>query len=189
MIKRKFHTLNKISKLNLFHMKKNLSFLLLVTCLFLFRNTSAQSFTKGQKNFSVGVGVGYGLGATAAVDYGITDMVSIGVVGGYSSRNYGYILSNYRVNYIGLAGRAAIHFGKYLKEIGINEAKLDPYVGVVGGFRMVNYSDAYSSYYNGRNAGIILGGILGARYYLKEKVALYAEAGVPYSTIGLSVKF
>lgn len=172
-------------------MKKLLTVAILTTLCFLYsENINAQTFEKGQKNFSIGVGVGYGLGANAAVDYGISDVLSIGVIGGYSSRSYGYLSSfNYRVSYIGVAGRVAAHFGKYLKEVGINEEKLDPYIGAVGGFRTVNYSDDYSSYYSGRNAGIILGGVLGARYYIKDKIALYVEGGVPYSTAGISIKF
>ncbi len=172
-------------------MKKIFTLSIVITLCFLFsENINAQAFEKGQKNFSIGVGVGYGLGANAALDYGISDVLSVGVIGGYSSRSYGYLSSfNYRVSYIGVAGRVAAHFGKYLKEVGINEEKLDPYIGAVGGFRTVNYSDAYSSYYSGRNAGIILGGVLGARYYIKDKIALYVEGGVPYSTAGISIKF
>jgi hypothetical protein len=171
-------------------MKKLLSVAVLAFSCFIFtQNTQAQAFEKGQKNFNIGVGLGYGLGANASFDVAISDILSVGVVGAFSSRSYGYVLSNYRVTYIGVGGRVAAHVGKYLKEVGINEDKLDPYVGVVGGFRAVKYNDAYSSYYGGTSAGIMLGGFVGARYYFKEKMAFYAEGGFPYSTVGISLKF
>jgi hypothetical protein len=150
----------------------------------------AQSFQKGQKNFSIGVGSGYGLGANASVDVGVSDLLSIGVIGAFSSRSYGYLLSsNYRVTYIGVGGRVAAHVGKYLKEIGINEEKLDPYVGAVGGFRAVKVGGEFAQYYSGTSAGIMLGGFVGARYYFKDKMAVYAEGGFPYSSVGISIKF
>lgn len=171
-------------------MKKLFTVAILTTLCFLYsENINAQAFEKGQKNFSVGVGAGYGLGVNVGVDYGITDLISIGVIGAFSSRNYGYLFDDYRVTYLSFGGRGALHFGKYLKEIGINEDKLDPYIGAVAGFRTVRYSDAYSSAYNGLNAGLMLGGYVGARYYIKEKIAIFAEGGVPYSTLGVSLKF
>ncbi len=171
-------------------MKKLLTIALFtISCLLYSESIQAQSFEKGQKNFSVGVGAGYGLGVNVGVDYAISDLLSIGAIGAFSSRSYGYVLSNYRVTYLSVGGRAAVHFGKYLKEIGINEDKLDPYIGAVGGFRTVKYNDTYSSYYSGAAAGIMLGGYVGARYYIKEKLAVYAEGGVPYSSLGISLKF
>lgn len=170
---------------------KNLLFvavLAVFTCIFS-ENVQAQAFEKGQKNFNVGVGFGYGLGANVSFDVAISDLLSVGAIGAFSSRNYGYLLSsNYRVTYISVGGRVAAHVGKYLKDLGIDDNKIDPYIGAVGGFRTVKYNDTYSSYYSGTNAGLMLGGFVGARYYFKEKMAVYVEGGVPYSTIGLSFK-
>jgi hypothetical protein len=150
----------------------------------------AQSFAKGQKNFNIGVGFGYGLGANTSLDVAISDLLSVGVVGAFSSYSYGYGLgSNFRLTYIGVGGRVAAHVGKYLKEIGINEEKLDPYVGAVGGVRLAKYSSAYSAYYNEASVRPMLGGFVGARYYFKEKMAVYAEGGFPYSNVGISIKF
>ena len=162
---------------------------LTILCFLYSESINAQAFEKGQKNLSIGVGAGYGLGVNVGVDYGISELISIGAIGAFSSRNYGYLFDDYRVTYISFGGRAAVHFGKYLKEIGINEDKLDPYVGAVGGFRTVKYNDAYYSYYSGTRAGLMLGGYVGARYYLKDKIAIYAEGGVPYSSLGISLKF
>jgi len=173
-------------------MKKLLTVaLLIISCLLYSESTQAQSFEKGQKNFSVGVGAGYGIGANATVDYGVSDLISIGIIGAVSSYSYGYGLlgSNFRLTYIGVGGRGAVHFGKYLKEIGINEEKLDPYIGVVGGVRLAKYSSNYSTYYSEANVRPMIGGFIGARYYFKEKMAVYAEAGTPYSSLGISIKF
>jgi hypothetical protein len=173
-------------------MKKLLSIsFVIIACFFYSENTNAQSFEKGQKNFSVGVGAGYGIGANATVDYGVSDLISIGIIGAVSSYSYGYGLlgSNFRLTYIGVGGRGAVHFGKYLKEIGINEDKLDPYVGVVGGVRLAKYSSNYSSYYTDADLRPMIGGFIGARYYFKEKLAIYAEGGTPYSSLGISIKF
>lgn len=173
-------------------MKKLLSFLFITALCFLYsENIHAQSFEKGQKNFSVGVGAGYGIGANATVDYGVSDLISIGVIGAVSSYSYGYGLlgSNFRLTYIGVGGRGAVHFGKYLKEIGINEEKLDPYIGGVGGVRLARYSSDYSSFYTEANVRPMIGGFIGARYYFKDKMAIYAEAGTPYSSLGISIKF
>ncbi len=172
-------------------MKKIISFTLLAVMFCAFsEKAQAQAFEKGQKNFSIGVGYGYGLGANASVDVGISDLLSVGVIGAFSSRNYGYLLSsNYRVTYIGVGGRVAAHVGKYLKDIGIDENKIDPYIGAVGGFRAVRYNNLYSNYYGGAAAGLMLGGFVGARYYFKDKMAVYVEGGVPYSSVGISLKF
>jgi hypothetical protein len=178
-------------KLKLIIMKKLLSVTVLAVFCFIFsENVQAQAFEKGQKNFNIGVGFGYGLGANASFDVAISDLLSVGAVGAFSSRRYGYLLSsNYSVTYIGVGGRVAAHVGKYLKDLGIDDNKIDPYVGAVGGFRAVRYNDTYSSYYGGTSAGILLGGFVGARYYFKEKMAVYAEGGFPYSTVGISLKF
>jgi hypothetical protein len=173
-------------------MKKLFTVAVLTTlCFFSVEKINAQAFEKGQKNFSVGVGAGYGIGANATVDYGVSDLISVGIIGAVSSYSYGYGLlgSNFRLTYIGVGGRGAVHFGKYLKEIGINEEKLDPYIGGVGGVRLARYSSDYSSFYTEANVRPMIGGFLGARYYFKEKMAVYAEAGTPYSSLGISIKF
>lgn len=150
---------------------------------------NAQAFSSGDKNFNIGVSSGYGLGLNASVDVGVSEMVSIGAIGAFSSRNYGYLFDDYRVTYLGVGGRVGVHFGNYLKDLGIDESKIDPYVGLVAGFRAVKYSDAYSAYYNGTNAGLLFGAYGGVRYYFKEKLGLYVEGGFPYSSLGLTFKF
>jgi hypothetical protein len=171
-------------------MKKTISIfgLLMLSCVFSI-TANAQAFQKGTKNLSIGVGSGYGLGLNAGVDIGISDLVSVGAIGAFSSRNYGYLTNDYRVTYVGIGGRAGVHFGKYLKDLGIDEDKFDPYVGLTAGFRTVKVGGTYSQYYSGVNGGIFFGGYGGVRYYFKEKLGIYAEGGFPYSSLGLTIKF
>jgi len=152
--------------------------------------THAQAFQKGTKNLNLGVGLGYGLGVNASFDVGINEIISVGAVGAFSSRNYGYLSSDFRVTYIGVGVRGAAHLGKYINDaLGVDDDKLDPYVGLVGGFRAVKYNDDYSTYYGGTSAGLLLGGFAGVRYYFKDKVGIYVEGGFPYSSLGVTFKF
>ncbi|GAB3521054.1 hypothetical protein [Emticicia fontis] len=162
-----------------------------ILCCIFAENTQAQAFQKGTKNLNVGLGLGYGVGLNASVDVGIHELVSIGAIGAFSSRNYSYYLAdNYRVTYIGLAGRGAVHLGKFVNEaLSLDDNKFDPYVGIALGFRMVKYSDAYSQYYGGASAGVLYGGYAGARYYFKERLGAYAELGFPYTSVGITFKF
>ncbi len=158
------------------------------SCIFS-ENAQAQAFQKGTKNFSVGLSTGYGLGLNAGVDVGVTDLISVGAIGAFSSRNYGYLVNDYRVTYIGIGGRAGFHFGKYLKDIGMDDNKFDPYAGLVVGFTSVKVGGAYSQYYSGNNSGLLFGGYGGIRYYFKEKLGVYLEGGFPYSSLGVTIKF
>lgn len=171
-------------------MKKSLTiFVLAILCCVVSEKVQAQAFQKGTKNFSVGLATGYGLGLNAGVDFGVTDLISVGVIGAFSSRNYGSIVNDYRVTYIGIGGRAGFHFGKYLKDIGMNDDKFDPYAGLVVGFNSVKVGGAYSQYYSGTNSGLLFGGYGGIRYYFKEKLGVYLEGGFPYSSLGVTIKF
>ncbi|NBA86345.1 hypothetical protein GVN16_11260 [Emticicia sp. CRIBPO] len=145
----------------------------------------AQGFDKGTKNLNVGVGYGYGLGANASLDYGVSDLISVGAMAGFSRRSY----FGYGYNYLVLGGRGAVHFGKFLEEpLGMDADKFDPYVGLTGGFRRVSYTDGYVGY-SGAGTGVMLGGYVGLRYQLKGSLGVYAELGSPFSTVGITLKF
>jgi hypothetical protein len=162
-----------------------LLFLFSSVCFF----SQAQSFEKGTKTVNLGLGLGYGgLGILGSIEVGLVDDVSVGLLGGITRRNYGYFGSNYGVNYIVVGGRASYHINKILKEFDISVDKLDPYVGVTAGFRGVTYDNGYSGY-NGVNAGLMFGGYIGARYQLKDKLAVMAEVGAPFSSAGITFKF
>ena len=163
--------------------------LALICCTFT-QNVHAQAFDKGVKNLNLGLGLGYGLGVNASFDVGVSDIISVGAVGAFSSRNYGYLVNDYRVTYIGVGVRGAAHFGKFINDgLGIDNNKFDPYAGLVLGFRAVKYNDSYSSYYNGTAAGALFGLYVGGRYYFKDKFGVYLEGGFPYSSLGVTFKF
>lgn len=164
--------------------------LLFTVCMLVALQSMGQGFEKGTKNFNLGVGAGYGLGANASLDVGIHEIVSVGLIGSFSTRNYGVLGYSWRTNYIFAGARVAAHFGKYIsKPLGISESKIDPYVGLSGGIRRVSYSDTYSSYYDGATNGIFVGVFAGARYALKNNLGVYAEAGTPFSSLGITFKF
>ncbi|RFS15432.1 hypothetical protein [Emticicia sp. C21] len=158
-----------------------------ILCCIFAENTQAQAFQKGTKNLNVGLGLGYGVGANASFDVGVHELVSVGVGGAFSSRNYW----GYRTTYIGLGVRGAVHIGKFVNEaLSIDDNKFDPYVGLSGGLRIANYNDDYTNYYgNATDLLISFGGYAGARYYFKEKLGVYAEAGFPYTSLGITLKF
>lgn len=164
--------------------------LLFTVCMLVALQSMGQGFEKGTKNFNLGVGAGYGIGVNASLDVGIHEIVSVGLVGSFSTRSYGVLGYNWRTNYIAAGARVAAHIGKYInKPLGIAESKLDPYFGLSGGIRRVSYNDTYSSYYDGATNGIFIGGFVGARYALKSNLGVYAEAGTPFSSVGITLKF
>jgi hypothetical protein len=149
----------------------------------------SQTFEKGTKTANLGVGLGYGgLGVLGSAEVALVDDVSVGVVGGVLRRNYGYFGSSWGVNYIVVGGRGSYHFNKILKEFDVVVDKLDPYVGVMLGFRGVTYNNGFAGY-NGLNAGPTYGGYLGARYQFKQKLGVMVELGAPFSTGGITFKF
>lgn len=163
-------------------------------------STNAQSlFEKGTQLFKMGVGLNAN-GTPLEVSYekGIkedflgVDGLVLGIGGnvGY----YGYkedfslLNSSYSWKYtnIVVAGRALAHYPL------IN--KLDTYAGLVLGYNVA------STKYDGPNAGsvtspsaggLVLGGLVGARYEFSQNWGAYAELGysISYATIGVAYKF
>jgi hypothetical protein len=162
--------------------------LLVLFCLASF-TTYSQGFDKGVKNLNLGLGLGYGIGLNGTFDIGITDAISVGVVGSYSRSSYGIVGYRWRANYIVGGARIGVHLGKYLAEpLNLDESKIDPYIGLSGGFRGASYGSNYAGN-GGLNAGIFVGGYAGLRYALKENIGVFAEAGTPFSSIGVTFKF
>ncbi|WP_337042991.1 hypothetical protein [Emticicia sp. 17c] len=163
-----------------------------IMCLFFAENTQAQAFDKGTKNLNVGLGLGYGIGVNASFDVGIHELISVGVMGGYNVRHYGFGWGNYNVSSTAVGARGALHFGKFVNEaLNIDDNKFDPYVGIGLGVKIQKYSDSYTNYYNYSSTytNPVYIGYLGARYYFKEKLGVYAELGFPYNSFGVTFKF
>jgi hypothetical protein len=149
----------------------------------------SQTFKKGQKvaNLGVGLGWGYGLGALASAEIGIADDISLGGFAGISRDSYGAFGYSYSANYVPVGLRGSYHLGTVLENVGVKIDKTDIYLGASGGVFLRFYSNTYT----GTNGGVgpLIGGFGGIRYQLKPSLNVYAEAGTPYSTVGVSFKF
>ncbi len=169
-------------------------------------NTSvsiAQTFEKGTKLASLGLGLGnaYGLGfgspsIVGAFDMGVSPKLGIGYIGvggivGFSAGSTDYFYAKVSYTNFSLAFRATYHFD-------LDVEKLDLYGGVLAGYNIGSSSTSYKgSYLSGYNydspayGGVILGGFAGARYYFNPKFSGFAELSnsISWTTIGLSLKF
>jgi hypothetical protein len=150
-------------------------------------NLYAQKFAKGSKVVNLGVGYIYGPGVAASAEFAVADDISVGAVAGFSRYSFGYLASNYSSNYILIGGRGSYHLNTILSDAGVKLDKFDVYIGLSGGFQKYIYTGDLS-FYAGRTGNIFIGGHGGIRYQFKEKLALYAEGGSPFSTVGISFK-
>jgi hypothetical protein len=143
-------------------------------------------FVKGDKVINVGVGFDWYTTISASGEFcildGIAEQGSVGV-GAYAG--FGFPLGSYyshssRV----LAGvRGTFHY-PFID-------KLDTYGGFGLGIGYTHYSAGYYwSGYNSSHVGLNAGFFLGARYYLTERLAAFAEAGygLGYLTVGVAFK-
>ncbi|MCK0195215.1 DUF6646 family protein [Ornithobacterium rhinotracheale] len=124
---------------------------------------SAQEAYSGNGDLKTQVGYtlfGYGNGLTGTMDYGVTNMLSVGagveLYFGSSNSNNFY-----------LSGRANLHLGKAINM----PANMDLYPGVDLGLK---------------GNGLGLGGHLGYRYYFSDQLGVFAEIG-SRGSVGLSI--
>lgn len=176
------------------------------------------AFSKGGIDLNLGVGLGYvGAGRynsftpplNLAVDFGITDNISVGGFVGFARARWDFIgydshqgnvytySYSYKYTYIMVGVRGAYHFGDI---IGID--KLDVYGGGVAGNSFSTYSYSYTDPYQTRTdfygkssnygGGIIVGAMAGGRWFFTEKFGVYAELGagihVSYGNVGMTFK-
>lgn len=148
--------------------------------------TFAQAYQKGDGMLNIGVGIGGGLGTPIGLSYehGFSEKISGGVFLGYAGLKEDLVVASYKWTYILGGARASYHFD-------FNVDKLDPYIGVILGY---NY--AKGSWENGGGnwptpsaGGVVYGGHAGARYYLSEKFALFAEVGYGLGSLTAGLAF
>lgn len=198
---------NFVSEKNITNMKTTffkINFIAIVLSLFMssfanadgpvVKGTSVLGFGFGMANryygfsgFSPGVKVNYEAGLWQAGP----GVVTLGGTFGYTfqSYRYGYIWgSNYRYswhNFI-LAARSAWHHNW-----GVD--KLDTYAGASAGVRFNVYNDGDDPNNNPDYASVYphFGGFVGAAYYFKPTVGVFAEVGydINFITIGLNFNF
>lgn len=188
---------------------KNLYIIIISTCfLFCGKANAQEAYEKGDITINAGIsfgtiGYGFGYGAagfpiplTASVDYGLTDLISVGPYAGYMSRTYG-LGSDLRFTSLSFGGQGAIHLSPLLNELDldINTQKVDYYGKLILGYETYSWSydnlSAFSDYYSGRSGRVVFGPVLGVRYMFKSNFGAYAEGGrgaFGYLNLGLSVR-
>jgi hypothetical protein len=193
------------------HMKnKQLLFLSLLVTALCAQPVHAQ-FEKGDVLVNAGISfgligysyAGYGnssfaLPLNASVEFSINENLAVGPYLGYFSRSYSYS-STYRDKFsvMSFGGRLSFHASGFLNEkVGwkIDQDKWDIYGYLFLGYE--NYKWKYDSDYSGirtsNNAGrIVLGPVIGGRYFVSERFGLFAEVGrgtFGLMTIGASLK-
>jgi hypothetical protein len=184
---------------------KKILLVLVAGCLSLgYLNAQDPVFSKGDKILNIAVGLGSTLYTgtyykgqvpplSVSLEIGVADniidekgKIGIGPYLGYSSYKYtnqdwGWKYSNF---ILGAKGNFHYQFVD----------KLDTYVGLLLGYNIASskefgvtipgYDYSYSA------GGMIYGGFVGGRYYLKEKLALLAEFGygVAYFNFGIALR-
>ena len=115
------------------------------------------------------------------VDYGVTDVFSIGLAGSYSSFSYDDIdlftgdIVDVKGTRNSIAARALFHFG--------DNASLDQYAGLRAGMTLWGYSDTSLLDEENLNANVFSFRVLyGLRAYLTDNLAVNLEVGLgsPY---------
>lgn len=164
------------------------SFVIVALLAFSAEGVMAQSYQNGDKLLNVGIGLGTygggGLGFGGSFEYGVHDAISVGVMGGYSGRNY--LGSRWSVLTIG--ARGSYHFNELLN---LDNDQIDLYAGLGLGYR--NFSWDYAGYGDSYSygSGVTFLGHIGGKYYFQPNLGVFAELGSGFGTLqaGISFKF
>jgi outer membrane immunogenic protein len=142
----------------------------------LFATTSTTSFAqspigKGQSQLNMGVGLSsWGIPVYIGFDHGVHKEVTIGAELSY--RNYRHRYQNHRYYHsiFGVSANVNYHFNTILNI----PSKWDFYAGLNLGFYHWNSEYRYPGSYN---SGLGIGGQIGGRYLITNKVGLNLEFG------------
>jgi hypothetical protein len=158
-------------------------FLLLVS------SANAQDiFRKGAQRLNAGIGIGSGIPVEVSYERSVvdgliqdTDNGAIGV-GAYASW-YHDNTANWSYNYYILGARGAFHY-QFVE-------KLDTYAGLMLGYNIATSSWAGNGAAIGTASGsaFTFSTFIGARYFFKPSIGVYAEAGYGISFISAGVTF
>lgn len=145
------------------------------------------STRNGSNQLNLGVGLsGWGVPFYIGIDHYVSQDITIG--GEFSYRNYNEHYNNYYYDHsiMGFSGNANYHFNRVLSI----PSNWDLYAGLNLGFYVWNSPDGYVG---NHNSGLGLGGQVGARYFLSNKVGLNLEFGggnaFSGGKFGITVKF
>jgi hypothetical protein len=195
---------------------KKTSICLSVLTLFLLLTTQAKAqYAKGDISLNAGISfgvIGYGgyygssfrgfFPVTANVEYSIDENFAVGGFVGYYGRSYKSYNNNrdYRNRFsaTSLGGRFTFHATNILNEVldsDIDESKWDLYATAIAGLAVRRWNYGYN--YNGlepydNEIRLILGPVLGVRYFAKPNLGVYFEGGrgvYGIATLGITGKF
>lgn len=179
-------------------------FAIVATALFLTFSLNAQSYSKGQTDLHVGIGListyyASGLDGVvppinASFEKAITDNIGVGGFVGFSTAKYDYDGYGYdykwNFTYIMFGGRGAYHFKV------LDDSKWDTYAGLTLGYYIANANfksddpevdedlyDAPSDSEFGWSA------FAGARYQINDKIGVYGELGYGLSVFNVGVRW
>lgn len=198
----------EVGIINCFFMEKNYfvkTLVILLFCVGFSGSLIAQNtFSKGDQNLNIGVGIGDVLGGSGystkippvsvSYEYGIKDelfdeksSLGIGAYLGYAANKYAYT-GNYGwdYTYFILGARGALHYQLV--------DKLDTYAGLMLGYNSTG-SSAYGDWGNNKfpasNSALLWSIYIGGRYYFTESIGGFAELGygIAYLQLGVSFKF
>ncbi|WMJ72598.1 hypothetical protein RCC89_05400 [Cytophagaceae bacterium ABcell3] len=131
--------------------------------------------------------------ASINVDYGITDFLSAGILGGWNQRLYTHIPTDqeYAIDNIIFGVRSSFHYLHLLEKLhdsNLHSDRLDLYISISGAYRtrdvtVIDLEEEPSPY--------LIGATAGARYYFYRGFGLFAEGGYGifgYGTVGLQFR-
>jgi hypothetical protein len=156
--------------------------------LLLAQPAAAQGFVAGYTDIGPTVGIG-GIGSAsvslgARFERGIKVLPDLGngVIGVMAGADY-YTWSGagYSWSYIPVGATANYHFRFEGNE------KIDPFVGLGLGYRIISCNFDFGLADLCRNGALYVIGRAGGRYFLNEKMALYADVGAGAATLNLGL--
>lgn len=146
----------------------------------------AQAYSKGDNLLNVGIGLGGGFGTPIGLsfEHGFSDKISGGAYAAYASKTTATGFGDYKYTYILTAARASYHF-----DFGVEN--LDPYLGILLGYNIASakWTGSGAMPATASAGGFIYGGHAGARYFLSEKIGIFAEAGYGIGTLNAGITF
>lgn len=175
-------------------MKKIILSVAVVFMAFSFAQAQTTPYEQGSNVLQVGLGLGGGFSTGTMTmppiqvryDYGLTEKISIGGVVGFAGSKYTYPGGDWKYSYFLLAARGNYHFD-------VNVDKLDLYAGLTLGYNNVSakWKGSGASFGSADGSSAIFGAQVGANYYLKDNLAIWADLGygLGYLNLGVAFKF
>lgn len=121
-------------------------------------------------------------------EYGISDRVSVGLMGGYAIQKFvDASNSGFKYTHLLIGARGSYHFA--------TTEKFDPYFGILLGYNKVSVGDVGSSssgsFGTASVSGALPGAFLGMNYYFTSGFGVHAEIGygIAVATAGISFAF